>query len=445
MVINMSLDNYVKSGITKFPAINIDKLEGRSGASINENPKIGVNFVPNMNTNLAMIAPRESHTKYVSMISKHGLTIPKEFSWNNPEQVATLRYGADENDSDNYDFISPIRNQGVCGSCWAVSSAEMTSDRIAITSKGKFRPHLSAVELIACINSSNLQGIGPGSGSCKNNGCGGGLPACCGYYLIKYGINSNKCYPYSIISQNCSTSTSCGDPPKNVCNYLKGKCATGIEHNSIEPIDTYIWKAKHGSVKSVFDLNDWKKTIEMIKTEIFTNGPVVFSYSVKSTFLSRRSPDWVSSEDGLIYLRTNSSQSVPVVGAHAVSCVGWGVSKIIDQSSELYGEEIPYWIIKNSWGPDWGDKGYFKWAMYQHNSKNSINTDMGMDIPIQNNNSPFGGCTTWDILYDDNDKDLLFDELHSNSNFKSKRNIIIIILVIVVIFFIYFWGFKNSK
>jgi hypothetical protein len=58
MVINMSLDNYVKSGITKFPAINIDKLEGRSGASINENPKIGVNFVPNMNTNLAMIAPR---------------------------------------------------------------------------------------------------------------------------------------------------------------------------------------------------------------------------------------------------------------------------------------------------------------------------------------------------------------------------------------------------
>ena len=38
---------------------------------------------------------------------------------------------------------------------------------------------------------------------------------------------------------------------------------------------------------------------------------------------------------------------------HAVVVIGWG-------ETIFNGKILKYWIIKNSWGKYWGDKGYFK-------------------------------------------------------------------------------------
>merc|ERR1719386_214193 len=40
---------------------------------------------------------------------------------------------------------------------------------------------------------------------------------------------------------------------------------------------------------------------------------------------------------------------------HSILAVGWG-----EEKSTKTGEVIPYWIVRNSWGKDWGDLGYAK-------------------------------------------------------------------------------------
>jgi len=43
---------------------------------------------------------------------------------------------------------------------------------------------------------------------------------------------------------------------------------------------------------------------------------------------------------------------------HAVTIVGYGKSAHSEDEGRPDCKE--YWIIKNSWGPDWGNKGFFK-------------------------------------------------------------------------------------
>lgn len=48
-------------------------------------------------------------------------------------------------------FISDVRDQGWCGSSWAVSTASVASDRYAIQSKGKELVTLSPQQLLSCV------------------------------------------------------------------------------------------------------------------------------------------------------------------------------------------------------------------------------------------------------------------------------------------------------
>jgi cathepsin B len=43
-------------------------------------------------------------------------------------------------------------------------------------------------------------------------------------------------------------------------------------------------------------------------------------------------------------------------GLHAVTLMGWGTETPSSSSSA----PIDYWIVKNSWGEDFGENGYFR-------------------------------------------------------------------------------------
>jgi C1A family cysteine protease len=68
--------------------------------------------------------------------------------------------------------------------------------------------------------------------------------------------------------------------------------------------------------------------------------PFVIGISVYDSFESS-----AVSKSGIVPMPANSEQ---LLGGHAVLVVGYTIKN-----------KAPYWIVRNSWGESWGDKGYF--------------------------------------------------------------------------------------
>jgi len=66
------------------------------------------------------------------------------------------------------------------------------------------------------------------------------------------------------------------------------------------------------------------------------NGPVEAAFSVYEDFLTYKS--------GVYTHKTGS-----MLGGHAIKILGWGVEN-----------NVPYWLVANSWNEDWGNQGFFK-------------------------------------------------------------------------------------
>ncbi|MEQ2261491.1 hypothetical protein XENORESO_011103 [Xenotaenia resolanae] len=186
-------------------------------------------------------------------------------------------------------YVTPVKNQGPCGSCWTFSTTGCLESVTAI-STGKLVP-LSEQQLVDCAQDFN------------NHGCSGGLPSqAFEYIMYNKGLMTEQDYPYKYV--------------EGICSYKPSLAAAFVKE--VRNITAY---DEMGMVDAVA-----------------THNPVSFAFEVTEDFMHYHQG---------VYKSTKCHNTTDKVN-HAVLAVGYGQEN-----------RTPYWIVKNSWGPNWGIDGYF--------------------------------------------------------------------------------------
>lgn len=221
-------------------------------------------------------------------------------------------------DVDGVNYLSWIVNQHLpqyCGSCWAQSASSSLADRINIQSNMKFpRTALAPQVLINCN----------AGGDCNGGSMDGPYS-----FAKKTGLPDMGCQVYQALN-----------PPQESCSPIQ-KCKNCKWNPDFSqncwPITQYpVWKvSQYGSVLGP----------DAMKKELLARGPMSCQMMVTNQF---------ETYTGGIY-----SQKVLFVSInHAIAVVGWG----IDQPTNT-----EYWIVRNSWGTQFGENGFFRIKMHSDN------------------------------------------------------------------------------
>lgn len=200
--------------------------------------------------------------------------------------------------------IHPIRDQGSCGSCWAFATSEVASDRACIDSKKdpKYKDLIFSPQYLVDCDT-------------QESGCNGAATQRVIGWIAKNGIALDTDYPYTA--------------KQGICQNNKKKFTFK---------DDKIWQGTKANVEEL------QKALK--------DGPVYFSMQVKQGF-----QQWNPAVN-YIYQEALGSSSL---GGHAVKAVGWGVDEERDKKKDEFSYiESHYWIVANSWGPRWGDQGFFR-------------------------------------------------------------------------------------
>jgi len=249
---------------TRFAINKFSLLSNEEFRAIYQNARMPPSWTPQADSKWAPLAPKSEVAG-----------LPNSYDWR----------------THNPPVVTPVKNQGQCGSCYTFSTTGNVEGVWALA--GHPLVSLSEQNLMDCDHTC-IDGVCDG-------GCNGGLMANAFTWIIKNGgIESEADYPYEGYNDKC--------------RFDKTKIAASISNF------TFI-----------------TKTSDQMQAWIFKNGPI--SIAADATM-------WQYYWTGVWYFPCGTSLD------HGILIVGWGVE------TDMFGEQMPYWIVKNSWGADWGMDGY---------------------------------------------------------------------------------------
>ncbi|XP_058961544.2 dipeptidyl peptidase 1-like [Pocillopora verrucosa] len=224
--------------------------------------------------------PKPSKVKEADLLKAQ--VLPEEFDWRNV---------------DGKNYVSPIRNQGSCGSCYAFGTMAMFEARVRIMSNGSVTPVFSTQDIVSCSEYSQ--------------GCEGGFPYLISKYAKDFGLVDEECFPYEGKEVQCK---------EKRCSRQFG---TGYHYIG----------GFYGGCNEV-----------LMRIELVKNGPVAVSFEVYNDFRYYK---------GGIYHHTGLTDKFNPfeITNHVVAIVGYGADKETGEK---------FWIVKNSWGESWGESGFFR-------------------------------------------------------------------------------------
>uniref|UniRef100_A0A5B7CDV4 Putative Papain family cysteine protease n=1 Tax=Davidia involucrata TaxID=16924 RepID=A0A5B7CDV4_DAVIN len=196
--------------------------------------------------------------------------------------------------------VTGVKNQGSCGSCWSFSAAGALEGAHFLATRELVS--LSEQQLVDCDHECDPEE----HGAC-DSGCSGGLMTTAFEYTLKVGgLEREEDYPYT-------------GTDRGTCKFDKSKIAASVSNFSVISLDE-----------------------DQIAANLVNNGPL--AVGINAVFMQT-------------YI---GGVSCPYICGrhldHGVLLVGYGSAGY----APIRLKEKPYWIIKNSWGENWGENGYYK-------------------------------------------------------------------------------------
>lgn len=214
-------------------------------------------------------------------------------------------------------LISPVVNQEICASCWAISVCQVISDRISLLTGGKIMRPLSYQELLTCFNPKGT-----------DKGCEvGGSPEAGFHWAEKNGLSADSRYPYA---QQKTTQIAPCDSRKQ-----QGP-RTFVARRSVKSLCEDPYRYKEGSVDY---LKVIEKNMQRMKVELYLHGSIcciIFVYKSMYNFSG-------------LHIYNGPEKGDEYVGGHAA--VIFGYSEEVNGVEESFDGNM--WFVRNSWSSAW--------------------------------------------------------------------------------------------